>query len=141
MSTAAPVSLSRAGRKTVRVGLLTFVTRLTPLVPGFGSVTCSGPTFPVSPGTWPGHTSSVGGLSDARPAAARPVTRINTRLAFHQLMGESPCRLVSSGHLTGPAAVRERVRARNGQGGAPIPSFLLPGGDGILLRCRRGNGG
>src|SRR4051794_21718331 len=72
MRIAAPVSFSFVGRWSVRVGLLTLVTRRvgsvtsTSLRVCFGDMrTVSGPIVPVSSGALPGHNSTTFGTSAA----------------------------------------------------------------------------
>src|SRR5262249_31958311 len=68
ITTAAPVSLSFAGRNTVSVGCVTFETRLT--LPD--SSVFSSPTLPLSPGADPGQTSTTSGPSAARVGPRKP---------------------------------------------------------------------
>jgi hypothetical protein len=92
MMTAAPVSLSLAGRNTESVGLLTLLMRLTPLD---ASIFSSG-TGLVSPGALPGQTLRVSGLSSVRAKdtaastikGARPMTK-----RFISVLLRQRCRL------------------------------------------------
>jgi hypothetical protein len=62
MTTAVPVSRSRAGRKTVTVGLVTLVIHLASFVGASdGARTRSGLMPPSSSGTAPGQSGSTGG--------------------------------------------------------------------------------